>query len=47
VDESGRVVLDVHTVVRDLAGSVVADQMVQHVYTLEDSLVRRMEIREP
>jgi hypothetical protein len=31
--------------VRDLAGKVLADRMVQHVYTLEEELVRKMEIR--
>src|SRR5262245_43923861 len=31
-----RVVVDVHQVVRDRAGTIVTDQMVQHVYDLED-----------
>jgi hypothetical protein len=44
-DAAGRIVVDVHQVVRDLGGAVIADQMVQHVYTIEDGLVRRMEIR--
>ena len=41
----GRVVVDVHQVVRDRAGTVVTDQMVQHVYTIDDGLIQRMEIR--
>ena len=45
VDERGRVVVDVHQVVRDRAGRIVTDQMVQHVYQIEDGLVRSMEIR--
>jgi ketosteroid isomerase-like protein len=40
-----RIVVDVHQVVRDLAGNVVADQMVQHIYRIEHGLIRSMEIR--
>jgi ketosteroid isomerase-like protein len=43
VDEQGRIVVEVHQVVRDLAGAVV-DQMVRHVYEVEDGLITRMEI---
>ena len=46
VDESGRVVVDVHQVVRDLAGKVLMDRMVEHVYSLQDGLIRSMDIRE-
>lgn len=45
-DEDGRIVVDVHQVVRDLDGSVLDDRMVQHVYTVEAGLVRRMDIRD-
>jgi len=41
----GRIAVDVHQVVRDLKGAVVVDQMVQHVYTIDEGLIRRMEIR--
>jgi hypothetical protein len=41
----GRIVVDVHQVVRDTAGNVVADQMVQHIYRIEYGLIRSMEIR--
>jgi ketosteroid isomerase-like protein len=44
VDDAGRIVVDVHQVVRDLAGRVVSDQMVQHVYEIRDGLVTRMEV---
>jgi hypothetical protein len=47
IDDSGRLVVDVHQVVRDLAGNLIADEMVQHVYVIEDGLVRSMEIRKP
>jgi hypothetical protein len=45
-DGSGRVVVSVHQVVRDLTGSILQDRMVEHVYSLEDGLIRTMEIRE-
>jgi hypothetical protein len=45
-DEAGRMVLDVHQVVRDLAGNLLLDQMVQHIYRIEEGLIRRMEIKE-
>jgi hypothetical protein len=44
-DETGRTVVDVHQVVRDLDGKVILDQMVQHVYSIENGLIARMEIR--
>jgi len=43
--EPGHVVVDVHQVVRDGAGTLVTDHMVQHAYVIEDGLIRRMEIR--
>jgi ketosteroid isomerase-like protein len=42
----GRLAVDVHQVVRDLAGNVVDDQKVQHVYRFRGGLVVHMEIRE-
>lgn len=42
----GRVAVDVHQVVRDRAGSVLNDTMVQHVYSVENGLIQSMEIRE-
>jgi GNAT superfamily N-acetyltransferase len=44
-DHRGWVVLDVHQVVRDLSGTVLVDQIVQHAYQIEAGLIRRMEIR--
>jgi ketosteroid isomerase-like protein len=43
-DEQGRIVVHVHQVVRDLAGTVIADRMVRHIYTVVDGLVTHMEI---
>lgn len=42
----GRVVVDVRQAVKDLAGKVLSDQMIEHVYTIRDGLVAAMEIRE-
>src|SRR5215813_9762079 len=44
--EDGRVVVDVRQIVRDLSGNVISDEMVQHIYTLEDGLVQTMEIQQ-
>jgi hypothetical protein len=45
-DDTGRIVIDVHQVVRDRTGAVLADQMVQHAYRVEGGLIRSMEIRQ-
>lgn len=45
-DETGRIVLQVHQVIRDLEGKVLMDGVVEHVYRIEDGLVRSMDIRE-
>jgi len=46
-DETGRTVVKVHQVVRDLSGNVISDGMVEHVYLIEDGLIKSMDIREP
>ena len=43
----GKIVVEVHQVVTDLEGRVLADRMVDHVYEIRDGLIVRMEIREP
>ncbi len=35
-----------HQVERDLDGNLKVDHMVQHVYTITDGLIRRMDIQE-
>jgi hypothetical protein len=47
VDDQGRTVVEVHQVVRDLAGKVVSDQTVEHIYVIENELIRSMQIRKP
>jgi hypothetical protein len=44
-DDTGRVVVDVKQVVRNLAGAVLVDTVVYHAYLIEDGLIRTMEIR--
>jgi ketosteroid isomerase-like protein len=46
-DETGRVMVKVHLVVRDLKGTVIADRIVYHAYAFEGELVKSMEIKEP
>jgi hypothetical protein len=46
-DEAGKTVVDVHQVVRDLSGNILVDQIVQHVYSIPNGLIERMEIRTP
>lgn len=41
----GRTAVEVHQLVRDLTGNLVADQMVQHVYSIRDGLIERMDIQ--
>ena len=45
-DDFGRIVVDVHQVVRNLDGVVVLDQMVRHAYVVENGLIKSMEILE-
>jgi hypothetical protein len=47
IDETGRTVVKVHQVVRDLEGNIVVDGMVEHIYLIEDDLIKSMEIRQP
>jgi hypothetical protein len=47
LDADGRVVVDVHQVVRDLSGKILLDRMVNHVYSMQDGLVITMAIEDP
>ncbi len=44
LEETGRILVDVHQVVRDLAGAVLADERVGHRFTLEGGLIQAMEV---
>ena len=45
-EDDRRMAVTVHQVVRDAAGSILADGTVTHVYRFKDGLVDDMEIRE-
>jgi ketosteroid isomerase-like protein len=45
LEPDGRITVSVHQIVRDLAGKVLADQMVEHIYQVQDGAIRRMDIR--
>jgi hypothetical protein len=42
--EAGRIWVEVHQVVRDLAGGILADEHVGHRFTLEGGRIRAMEV---
>jgi hypothetical protein len=45
-DPTGATVVEVHQVIRDLSGSLLADRMVQHVYRIQGGLIQSMEIKD-
>jgi hypothetical protein len=46
-DALGPTVVQVHQVVRDLAGRILADEIVEHVYAVHAGLIERMDTRRP
>lgn len=44
LEEAGRILVDVHQVVRDLAGAVLASEHVGHRFTLKHGLIQAMEV---
>jgi hypothetical protein len=45
-EPDGRVNVEVHQLIRDLAGNLLKDATIHHVYAFEDGLIQSMEIRE-
>ena len=43
-EDALRILVDVHQVVRNLAGAVLADEHVGHRFTIKDGLIRAMEV---
>ncbi|MEH2212174.1 nuclear transport factor 2 family protein [Nostoc sp.] len=43
-EEAGHILVDVHQVVRDLVGAVLADEHVGHRFTLQHGLIQAMEV---
>jgi hypothetical protein len=39
--------VEVHHVVKDREGNLLMDGMVKHIYTMEDGLIKNMEIEKP
>jgi hypothetical protein len=46
VGSDGELIVDVHQVVRDLKGNLLADGKVNHVFRIENGSVKRFDIRE-
>ncbi len=44
LEEGGRILVDVHQVVHDLAGAILADEHVGHRFTIEHGLIQGMEV---
>jgi len=44
-EADGRINVTVHQVVHDVEGKLLIDQIIHHVYTFEDDLVKSMEIK--
>ncbi len=44
--EDGRFAIEVHQIVHDHQGNLLADQQVRHIYRLRDGLIQRMDIEE-
>ncbi len=43
-EDAGHILVEVHQVVRDLAGAVLADEHVGHRFTVERGLIQKMEV---
>lgn len=44
-EDDGRIVVTVHQVVHDVSGKLLSDSIVEHAYTIENGLIRKMDIR--
>lgn len=43
-EKDGRILVEVHQVVRDLTGAVLADEHVGHCFSVTEDLIRKMEV---
>jgi hypothetical protein len=46
-EEDGRISVTVHQVVHDIEGNLLVDQIIHHIYTFEDGVIKTMEIQKP
>jgi ketosteroid isomerase-like protein len=44
IEDAGQILVEVHQVVRNLAGAVLADEHVGHRFTIEHGLIQAMEV---
>jgi ketosteroid isomerase-like protein len=44
VEDSGQILVEVHQIVRDLTGALLADEQVGHRFTMEQGLIQAMEV---
>ncbi len=44
--DEGQIVVEVHQVVRDLEGNLLADKIVGHLFRIKDGLIQRFDIRD-
>ncbi len=44
LEDSGQILVEVHQVVRDLAGALLIDEHVGHRFTIENGLIQAMEV---
>jgi hypothetical protein len=45
IGAAGEFVVEVHQTVRDLQGAVLVDQMVGHIFRIENGVIKRFDIR--
>jgi hypothetical protein len=43
--KDGRINVTVHQVVHDMDGKLLVDQLIHHIYSIEDGLIKSMEIK--
>lgn len=43
-EDTGRILVEAHQVVRDMAGTILADERVGHLFTIEHGLIQGMEV---
>ena len=46
-ESGGQINVTVHQVVHDLEGNLLVDQIIHHIYTFEQGLIKTMEIQKP
>jgi hypothetical protein len=46
-NENGQIEVEVHQVAKDMEGNSLFDGIVKHVYTIDNGLIKSMEIKKP